>query len=185
MRTTSLTGAFNTGKSTVFDEIQNRVNGKFHYAKDGGRAVLEQIGKTREALSPQEQKDMQINIVEHYLREEADARNENKTILADSYLIETLAYGLPILGDYNIKLIHNLIEQRKNLLTIIKFPIIEEVKMNDDGLRDTDREYQKTIDRRIGEILYLHDIKPIELTKKDVTGRVEEVLLHVLHDDIF
>ena len=183
MRTTSLTGAFNTGKSTVFDEIKNRVNGKFHYAKDGGRAVLEQMGKTREALSPQEQKDVQINIVEHYLRAESDAGG--KDILSDSHMIETLAYGLPILGDYNIKLIHNLIEQRKNLLTIIKFPIIEEVKMNNDGLRDTDLEYQKTIDRRIGEILYIHDIKPIELNRKDIQGRVEEVLLHILHDDIF
>jgi len=185
MRTVSLSGAFNTGKSTVFNEVKNKTNGKFHYATDGGRAILEELGVTREKLSINDQKNLQMMILEHYLREEADARNENKDILSDSYMIETLAYGLPILGDYNIKLIHNLIEQRKDLLTVIKFPIIEEVKMNDDGLRDTDREYQKTIDRRIGEILYLHGIKPIELTKKDVQGRVEEVLLHILHDDIF
>lgn len=136
-------------------------------------------------MSPQEQKDYQLAVLEHYLREEADARNEHKDILSDGYMIETLAYGLPILGEYNIKLIHNLIEQRKDLLTIIKFPIIEEMRMDDDGLRDTDKEYQKTIDRRIGEILYIHDIKPIELSRKDVQGRVEEVLLHILHEDIF
>lgn len=185
MRTISLSGAFNTGKSTVFDAVQKQTNGKFHYSNDGGRAVLEELGTQRGVMSPQEQKDYQLAVLEHYLREEADARNEHKDILSDGYMIETLAYGLPILGEYNIKFIHNLIEQRKDLLTIIKFPIIEDMRMDDDGLRDTDKEYQKTIDRRIGEILYIHDIKPIELTRKDVQGRVEEVLLHILHDDIF
>ncbi len=185
MKTISLSGAFNTGKSTVFNEVKNKVNGKFHYSNDGGRAVLEELGTQRGVMSPKEQKDYQLAVLEHYLREEADARNEHKDILSDGYMIETLAYGLPILGEYNIKLIHNLIEQRKDLLTIIKFPIIEDMRMDDDGLRDTDKEYQKTIDRRIDEILYIHDIKPIELSRKDVQGRVEEVLLHILHDDIF
>lgn len=185
MKTISLSGAFNTGKSTVFHEIKKRLPDTFHFSPDGGRTVLEELGVTREQLSINDQKNLQMMILEHYLREEADARNTHKDILSDSYMIETLAYGLPILGDYNIKLIHNLIEQRKDLLTIIKFPIIEEMRMDDDGLRDTDKEYQKTIDRRIGEILYIHDIKPIELSRKDVQGRVEEVLLHILHDDIF
>lgn len=184
MRTISLSGAFNTGKSTVFNEVKNRVNGKFHYSNDGGRAVLEELGTQRGALSMEEQRAYQIAVLEHYLREEADARNENKDILSDSYMIETLAYGLPILGDYNIRLIHNLIEQRKDLLTIIKFPIIEEMRMDDDGLRDTDKEYQKTIDRRIDEILYIHDIEPIHITSKDINKRVEEVLFYVLHDYI-
>lgn len=185
MRTKILSGSFNTGKSTVFNEVKNRVNGKFHYTSDGGRAVLEELGTQRGVMTPEQQKEFQLRVVEHYLREEADARNENKDILSDSYMIETLAYGLPILGDYNTRLIHNLIEQRKDLLTIIKFPIIEEMRMDDDGLRDTDKEYQKTINNRIDEILYIHDIKPIELTRKDVQGRVEEVLLYILHDDIF
>ena len=185
MRTFSLSGAFNTGKSTVFDEVQKHTNGHLHYAKDGGRLALEELGKTREQLSIEDQRAMQLKIVEHYLRAEADARNEGKDILSDGYMIETLAYGLPLLGDYNIRLIHNLIEQRKELLTVIKFPIIEEIRMDDDGLRDTDKEYQKTIDRRIDEVLYLHDIVPIQLTKKDVQGRVQEVLLHLLSEDIF
>lgn len=184
MRTISLSGAFNTWKSTVFNEVKNKVNGKFHYSTDGGRAVLEELGTQRGVMTTEQQKEFQLRVVEHYLREEADARNTHKDILSDSYMIETLAYGLPILGEYNIKLIHNLIEQRKDLLTIIKFPIIEDMRMDDDGLRDTDKEYQKTIDRRIGEILYIHDIKPIELSRKDVQGRVEEVLVQLLHRHI-
>lgn len=185
MKTISLSGAFNTGKSTVFGEVKKRVNGKFHYATDGGRAVLEELGTQREVMTQEQQREFQLRVVEHYLREEADARNEHKDILSDSYMIETLAYGLPVLDDYSIRLIHNLIAQRKEILTVIKFPLLGEIKMDDDGLRDTDLEYQKTIDSRIDEILYIHDIKPIELTRKDVQGRVEEVLLHILHDDIF
>jgi nicotinamide riboside kinase len=184
MKTITLSGAFNTGKTTVFNEVKKSTNKAFHYSPDGGRAVLEELGTQRGVMSPQEQKDYQMRVCEHYLREEALARNEKKPILSDGYMIETLAYGLPVLDDYSIRLIHNLIAQRKEIVTVIKFPLLGDIKMDDDGLRDTDKEYQKTINNRIDEILYIHDIKPIELTRKDVQGRVEEVLVQLLHRHI-
>jgi nicotinamide riboside kinase len=181
---TVLGGAFSVGKSTLQGLIEAQHGDKIHYIPDYARTLLEQRGgiEVVQGEGPKALQDFQMDVLEAYIRGEAEALKQNKPVLADGSLIEVLAYSQGILGQTELNLLHNLIRQRNKIYQVVHLrPTTECVE--DDGLRHTDLVFQKIIDKRVQDIATVHHVPRFSIVSADLQKRYAVAMFTLLHGD--
>lgn len=178
-----ISGAPSTGKSSLIQKLRStypQLDESCMFITDGGRWWMEKWKKETgkkgkiEDLSKQERALMQWDIFIYYRDHVENARRLGKTIVADAFYAEVLAYSLDCLDSEQInKIEHHLYEYEDNIRVVV-LPIAQ-LPLERDGLRHQEEEFRKEVEKRILTIYKKYHIPFIELHTSHLDERVEAI----------
>lgn len=136
----AICGSFSTGKTTLAKQLARKL--KYKLLPEVARMMIEDGFRLDLEVTP---------AIEMLMVEKQEELEQGDDWVADRCLIDILAYSMVLFQDDKfLNEINDRLDQAKYDIIFfipIEFPI------KDDGVRSTDAEFQKKIDRRIREIL--------------------------------
>ncbi|MEA3304919.1 MAG: ATP-binding protein [Patescibacteria group bacterium] len=166
-----LTGSFSVGKTSVMRELKKQLS-NISFLDEVARDLILSQNKKPEQMEVHEQEDFQKKILFTQMYQESFT----SCFVSDRGVIDTLAYTKD-LDMY--ERVYDMIEDYIHLSPYTHvFFIPKEFPLVDDGVRNTDEEFQIEIENRVLEILRKLEIKHIPLTGS-VEKRVQTVLEHI------
>lgn len=138
------------------------------YEKKSGRALK------IDHLSAQERAVMQWEIFEYYEKYVDQATKEGKTIVADAFYAEVMAYGLDCLSHQQIRVIENRLLEYEHNIQVVVLPMIQ-IPLELDGLRHESEDFREEVEKIILETYKKYKIPYTELHTSELEERVEIV----------
>lgn len=170
-----LTGSHGTGKTSTLDELKKEYPNIFIVEE-----VVRELHKKGINISENGNNKCQYAIFNTY----QELFEQNKSYISDRGLVDTLAYDRYLYKHNKINQIvllnhHQAFKRylKKNPDVVhIYFPI--EFDLVDDGVRSTNKEFQKEIDTHIINILHEYDIVHIKVSGS-VEKRVQQIKKYI------
>lgn len=165
-------GAPSTGKTTQFDKVREKFGSdpRLHFVEDQGRKMFSELGFDANSMTRKQIEEGQMYVIEGYLREESEASREGKIMVADSSLIEGVAYAIGTFNERMMQIMNNILASRAPNYTSLYFPVMPHI-LEDDGLRHTCPEFQNAMDEKIHGLLQKHRVKIITIASHDPVVR--------------
>lgn len=167
MNNIALMGPFNSGKTTVFNALQEKYkhDDRFYFVEEHASKAIKARGKRPHEMTKAELADFQMEIFEVDLREEQKAAEQEKIAIFDSSMVEAIAYAQNIVNDQIYKVLNNILRSRAHTYNAIYFPPKSRIKLEDNGIRHVTKDneadmklFQHVIADRIKLLLKEHNI---------------------------
>lgn len=169
----SISGSFSVGKSTLFNELKKHVSG-YDFLNETTREVMAEMNKSNQSMTLEERVLHQKICVARQIEKEFKSQN----FITDYCVLDNLnySYGLSIYDEVN-DLFEKHLQNIGGYDMIFYVPI--EFKLEKDGQRYEDSEFQKEIDVGLKNL-----IKEFQLPSLEVRGtleqRVEQILKYLI-----
>lgn len=176
MKQISLNGTFSVGKSTVANQLKDKFKDHLH-TPDLARHYLERMQLNSNTMTPAQRKELQLNVAASYIGYMRQAEHAKKDHIMDSSLIEVYAYSDGVLLPEQLIAILHIIEKYKDSMLALVIP--PTIKLEDDGLRHTDKEFRITIHQKIMDVIHAFNIEYQFILGTTVEERVKEVCSYI------
>ena len=186
-----LTGAFSTGKTEVFEAVKSLFKDEksIYFLEDLERKWLIKNNTTTGRLTPEQRERMHSDVFIEILRHINYAEAAGKTIVADSFLFEIMAYSKPTMGSRMYEemrhILDGLMKEKSRIWRVIYFPTLQNIEK--DGVRSTSRVIQQMTDRLIVQEMKTYNTPyykmPIQFLdrEKNIKHRIEDAITKILH----
>lgn len=169
-------GPMNTGKSTTYNAVKQdyQEDERFLFVDEEARKLILLKEKPINEYTSEEIGDMQMDLVEHSIRKECQAAENDQIAIFDSSLIENIAYIQGHVKESIYKTLNKILASRAHSYNYIYFPPKSRIKLQADGVRHIDageeqkaREFQLLIANRIKLLLREHNIRTYQMDRVD------------------
>ncbi|WP_269584426.1 ATP/GTP-binding protein [Roseibium sp. Sym1] len=180
----ALTGAHGTGKTTLTDTLHKSLSESYNtkVCREVPRVIIEAVGQDEFFRRGNNTPLRQCIVFLYQILEDHFKGLEAEILISDRTIIDHLAYMLDLFPEFQnepeYKPIHKMIEQWMTTYDLIfKVPI--EFQVKDDGVRESDLNFQQKIDKKIDELYINFGISP-KIISGSVDMRTKLVLDEVL-----
>lgn len=163
-------GSHGTGKTTLVHELIYKLKEKginVDYCEEVSRRCPLEINENAKTQT-------QRWILSKQITEETEKREKCEVLICDRSILDTYSYECALLG--RRKNWENYIEDYlKTYNLLIKVPIKEEL-LKSDGVRSTDKKFQKDVEKEIAKNLKRFNQKYIEFKGKETMNHLIELI---------
>lgn len=190
MDVVSFGGAFCTGKSTTFNAVREKFkhDERFIFTEEEARKIIERAGKPISEFSKQEIIDMQMDLIDKNINDEAHAAQEGKIAVLETSVVENIAYIQDHVNKHLYTILNNILSSRASSYRYIYFPPKSRIALMDDGVRHVNktqesesRQFQHTIAARIKDLLQEHNIQHYTMDRVDQEVRNNIIIAKLEH----